>query len=134
MKTLWFIRGVSGSGKSTIANLIKEMTNAPISEADDFRYVDGVYTYSAGGNYLAHKKCYEQTANNLSSGFEHVVVSNTSTRSSDVTKYKKLAETYGYRFISLVVENYHETGNTHGVQEEVLVKMQSQLRNSLKLM
>lgn len=133
-KTLWFVRGVSGSGKSTVAGMLRQhLPDAEGTEADDFRYVDGQYVYNESGNYEAHKGCFEFVKNSIQNGFHNVVVSNTSTRRRDVKKYRDLAVENGYNFISIVVENYHETGNVHGVHEEVLCKMEAQLLGSLKL-
>lgn len=133
MKKFWFIRGVSGAGKSTVADLISSMAGVTHVEADQFRYVDGQYKYTPEGNHLAHKGCFNRAKDFVLGGAENVVVSNTSTRSRDVEKYKDLAEQNGYMFISLVVENYHETGNTHGVPEETLCGMEKQLLGSIKL-
>lgn len=133
-KTLWFVRGVSGAGKSTVASKLKTyLPDADSVEADDFRYVNGEYVYDEKGNFHAHQGCFNQTKALLDTGLHNVVVSNTSTRRRDVKKYRDLAVSCGYNFISIVVENYHETGNVHGVQEEVLCKMEAQLLRSLKL-
>jgi hypothetical protein len=50
--------------------------------------------------------------------------------------YYKLAEQYGYRVTSLVVENRHDSGeetNIHGVDKSTLDKMEIRLKNSIKL-
>ena len=133
-KILWFVRGVSGSGKSTVAKALREQLPFGCgTEADDFRYIDGEYAWDRVPNYIAHRKCYDTAKEYLTDGRQNVVVSNTSTRTKDVRKYKKLAEEFGYLFISIVVENYHETGNTHGVPEDTLVDMENKLRGSIKL-
>lgn len=133
-KILWFVRGVSGAGKSTVAKALREQLPFGCgTEADDFRYIDGEYAWDRVPNYIAHRKCYDTAKEYLTDGRQNVVVSNTSTRAKDVRKYKTLAEEFGYLFISIVVENYHETGNTHGVPEDTLVDMENKLRNSIKL-
>ena len=63
----------------------------------------------------------------------NVVVANTSTRSKDVNWYKNYAQRNGYRFISIIVENHHETGNVHGVPEETLCRMEQEILGSIKL-
>lgn len=133
-KILWFVRGVSGAGKSTVAKALREQLPFGCgTEADDFRYIDGEYAWDKVPNYIAHRKCYDTAKEYLTDGRQNVVVSNTSTRTKDVRKYKNLADEFGYLFISIVVENYHETGNTHGVPEDTLVDMENKLRNSIKL-
>lgn len=134
VKTLWLVRGVSGSGKSTVAKeLTKHLPFATGTEADNFRYIDGVYAWDKVSNYYAHQKCQQEVQGALEFGFENVVVSNTSTKARDVRKYKELAEGYGYRFISIIVENYHETGNVHDVSEDTLCKMEHALKSNMKL-
>lgn len=133
-KILWFVRGVSGAGKSTVAKTLREQLPFGCgTEADDFRYIDGEYAWDKVPNYVAHRKCYDQAKEYMIDGRQNVVVSNTSTMKRDVKKYKKLAEEFGYQFISIVVENYHETGNTHGVPEETLQEMEMCLLHSIKL-
>lgn len=133
-KILWFVRGVSGAGKSTVARVLREQLPFGCgTEADDFRYIDGEYAWDKVPNYIAHRKCYDQAKTYMIDGRQNVVVSNTSTMKRDVKKYKKLAEESGYQFISIVVENYHETGNTHGVPEETLQEMEMCLLHSIKL-
>lgn len=133
-KILWFVRGVSGAGKSTVARVLREQLPFGCgTEADDFRYIDGEYAWDKVPNYIAHRKCYDQAKAYMIDGRQNVVVSNTSTMKRDVKKYKKLAEEFGYQFISIVVENYHETGNTHGVPEETLQEMEMCLLHSIKL-
>lgn len=134
IKTLWLIRGVSGAGKSTVADILKlYLPQGCSTEADKFRYVDGVYSYKDVPNHYAHGNCKREVKGWLKSGMKNIVVSNTSCRRKDVNGYKNLAEKYGYRFISLIVENYHESGNTHGVSDDVLEVMESDLRESIKL-
>jgi hypothetical protein len=53
--------------------------------------------------------------------YEHkVVVSNTFTQEWEMTPYFELAEKYGYRVHSLIVENRHKGVNEHGVPEDKL--------------
>lgn len=132
-KTLVLIRGVSGSGKSTLAETITR-GEYPFIEADQYWYdSEGNYNFDYKKLHLAHKDCQERTVKALESGIELVVVSNTSTRTKDVNQYKEFAEEYGYRFTSIVCENRNETKNIHEVPEEALVKMENQLRESIRL-
>lgn len=134
VKNFWLIRGVSGAGKSTVADLLRMyLPDGVNTEADKFRYIDGVYAYRDVPNHYAHGNCKREVRQWLEEGMSNIVVSNTSCRRKDVNMYKNMAEKYGYRFISIVVENYHESGNTHGVTDEVLEQMEGQLRESIKL-
>jgi phenolic acid decarboxylase len=65
--------------------------------------------------------------------YEHspVVVSNTFTQEWEMEEYYKLAERYGYRVHSLIVENRHGGVNEHGVPDDKLEQMRD--RFSVKL-
>lgn len=134
VKTLWLIRGVSGSGKSTVAEMLGYYLPSAIStEADKFRYIDGKYAWDKVPNHVAHLGCRKDIRKAVDDGMYHIVVSNTSTRNKDVNWYKNFAKEHGYRFMSLIVENYHETGNTHGVPEDTLCRMEQEILGSIKL-
>lgn len=124
MPTLYLIRGVPGSGKSSLA---EEMLNGLMVyyhyEADmyfmrDFR--DYRWNPAELGN--AHKWCQEQTERRLSDGYS-VAVSNTSTTEAEVETYRKIAEACNARFVSLVVESRHDAKNIHGVPPEKVEQM-----------
>jgi phenolic acid decarboxylase len=64
--------------------------------------------------------------------YEHkVVVSNTFTQEWEMEAYYKLAEMYGYRVYSLIVENRHGGVNEHGVPQETLTKMRDRFEVKL---
>lgn len=134
MKTMWFIRGVSGAGKSHVSEVMAQFfPNGQKFEADQFRYVDGVYTHDHKKNPEVHFKCRQAVKDAIESGVDNIIVANTSCRAADVKRYKSIADEAGYKFISLVVENYHETGDVHNVPSEAKQVMASQLSKSIKL-
>jgi hypothetical protein len=47
-----------------------------------------------------------------------IVVSNTFTQEWEMAAYYELAEKYGYRVTSIIVENRHDGKNIHGVPED----------------
>jgi hypothetical protein len=65
--------------------------------------------------------------------YPEIVVSNTFTQEWELADYYKLAEQYGYKVFSLIVENRHGGKDVHGVPEEKLVQMETNLRNNIKL-
>lgn len=129
---LILIRGVSGSGKTSLALLFP---NSFIAEADNFFMTpDGSYDFDYSRIADAHRVCKLDAMEALKSGkFLNVVVSNTSTRESDVKYYKELAKEYGATFFSLVVEKRHGGKDHHGVPEKVKVNQEALLRGSIKL-
>lgn len=134
-KTLWLVRGVSGAGKSTVAEMLGYyLPSAVMAEADQFRYIDGEYAWDKVPNHVAHSGCRKAVKKAVEEdGMHNVIVANTSTRSKDVNWYKNYAQRNGYRFISIIVENHHETGNVHGVPEETLCRMEQEILGSIKL-
>ena len=52
-----------------------------------------------------------------------IVVSNTFTQEWEMEPYYKMAESWGYRVYSIIVENRHGGVNVHGVPEDKLQTM-----------
>jgi adenylate kinase family enzyme len=88
MPTLTIIRGLPGSGKSTIAKKISEQTGAQWFEADKFftNETTGEYNFDASLLSDAHQWCQLSSYKQLRDGND-VVVSNTFTRSWEYSKY-----------------------------------------------
>ena len=132
MKELYVLRGLPGSGKSTIAKMIVGNKDYCHKEADMY-FVDreGNYKFNPSEIKLAHMWCQNEVE--LLFNYEHspVVVSNTFTQEWEMEVYHKLAEKYGYRVYSLIVENRHGGVNEHGVPEEKLEQMKNRFEIKL---
>ena len=135
-KVLTLVRGLPGSGKSTFANFI--WNDYAICEADKFFYdKEGNYNFDAIKLRYAHEWCREQVEirmkdNQLNEQFyTHIVVSNTFTKEWEMKPYFDLAERYGYRVYSLIVENRHGGVNEHGVPAEKLEQMKNRFEVKL---
>ena len=130
--TLYLIRGVCGSGKSTFAYELWDSGLVDrIFEADQyFTGDDGNYAFDAAKLAEAHKICQEKTKEFLKFG-RSVAVSNTSTTEKEVETYAKIAEEFGAKFISIVVENRHGGSNIHNVPPEKIEQIKK--RFSIKL-
>lgn len=132
-KTLIILRGVSGAGKSTVADMLAEGL-WPICEADKFHYTeDGVYDWKPENIQAAHKWCQDQVKEMMEWKFRKIILSNTSTSEKELKPYLDLAAENGYRVISLVVENRHGNDSIHNVPQETRDAQEHRLRNSLKL-
>jgi len=146
MKTLFLIRGISGSGKSTAANLLSENGRYPVLSADMyFEDSDGNYNWNPSKLKDAHAWCKEEARKWMNRGFEamtckfpiadspsyKIFVANTFTQEWEMEEYFKLAEQYGYQVVSLIVENRHGNKNIHNVPDEKVQQMKERFQIQL---
>jgi predicted kinase len=123
--TLYLVRGVPGSGKSSLAmTLFNSGVVDCCFEADEGMMQDGVYVFNPALLPKVHAVCQSKTTSALLEGF-NVAVSNTSVTEKEVKTYQCIAEQIGANFISLVVENRHGCTNIHGVPDEKINQMKS---------
>lgn len=132
MHTLYLIRGLPGSGKSSFAlELWKTDFVDVFYEADQYFTIEtGEYRFDTTKIASAHEWCQRKVRQALLNG-SNVAVSNTSTTEKEVEVYRKMAEDCGAQFISLIVENRHGNKSVHDVPEVTLERMKN--RFSIKL-
>jgi predicted kinase len=126
MKELFLLRGLPGAGKSTLA---KSLGGKHI-EADMYFIDNGEYKFDASKLKAAHEWCRNNVEHIMTFG-KNVVVSNTFTQEWEMQPYYDLAEQYGYRVYSLIVENRHEGINQHGVPADKLEQMKNRFEIKL---
>lgn len=124
IKELFLLRGVSNAGKSTLA---KSLGGINI-EADMYFINNGEYKFDASKLKQAHSWCQSQTGTWMSTdgqqvNVDRIVVSNTFTQEWEMKPYFEMAEKYGYRVYSLIVEKRHNNFNSHNVPDEKLNEM-----------
>jgi predicted kinase len=125
MKTLYLLRGLPGAGKSTLASQLADSH----FEADMyFTNENGQYLFNSSEIKKAHAWCQSEVhtamiLNHTTGDNEKIVVSNTFTQGWEMEPYYKLAESYGYRVFSIIVENRHGGENQHGVPEDKIEAM-----------
>ena len=100
-KYIVIIRGLSGAGKTTLADIICGNNDACVTiAADDYFYnEDGVYEFDAEQLRDAHDWCKTETESCMTQGFKTIVVHNTFTRRWEVEPYIQLASKHNYRVI-----------------------------------
>lgn len=128
-KTLILLRGLPGSGKSTVAKLFPK---APHYEADMyFMDADGNYKFDPTQLKMAHNWCAIQTQKAMLDEYPVIVVSNTFTQKWEMDTYYGLADMHGYQVASLIVENRHGGENIHGVPADKLEIMKNRFEIKL---
>ena len=128
MKELILLRGLPGSGKSTLAKAIGGLH----FEADMY-FVDENGNYNFDGSQIkdAHAWCQNKVRISMETGVEKIVVSNTFTQEWEMKEYYDMAEKYGYRVYSIIVENRHGGTNQHGVPADRLEIMKNRFEVKL---
>jgi len=122
---LVLIRGLPGSGKSTMASA---MTTHRHLEADMFfTDLNGAYLYDASKIKAAHEWCQTNAKWALDRG-ESVVVSNTFTRRFEMEPYFEIAKAFGIEL--RIIEATGNWPNVHGVPTEVVEKMRKRWEKS----
>ncbi len=132
---LILLRGIPGSGKTTIAGIILQCpTNRDpeILSADDFFYNDkGEYNFDSSKIREAHNYCQFRCSERMRQEISRIVVANTFTEEWEMKVYYDMAERYKYRVHTLIVENRHGGENVHGVPLEKLQQMKNRFEIKL---
>ena len=100
-------------------------------EADMFFIKDGEYKFDGSKLKTAHNWCQDVVEHWMDENKPKIVVSNTFTQEWEMDYYYKLAERFGYRVYSVIVENRHGGVNEHGVPEEKLEQMKNRFEIKL---
>ena len=133
---LFLVRGLPGSGKTSFASAI--WNDYAVCEADKFFYdKEGNYNFDPSKLKEAHTWCKNQVETrmidhqNNQQYYPEIAVSNTFTQEWEMEDYFKLAEKYGYKVVSLIIENRHGGQNVHGVPEDKLQIMKNRFQIKL---
>ena len=126
MKTLYIVRGLPGSGKSSLA---KKLTELVYSADDFFTNKKGEYNFNAKLLGKAHEWCWGKVRDAMFIGANAVAVANTFTQAWEAEKYYQIAEEYGYSVF--VIECQNDFGNVHDVPQESIDAMKKRWEKDL---
>lgn len=132
-KTVYIMRGLPGSGKSTYTK--KNFPDATVCSADSFFMNEGEYRFDPSKLAWAHQQCQEyfSAAVEVFNDFE-VVVDNTNTTSKEMKFYIEKALENHYNVVILefyVTPEVSAARNTHGVPLEAIKRMAQRLANPI---
>ena len=133
MKELFLLRGLPGSGKSTLA---KSLGGIRLEADQYFEDADGNYVFDASKLKNAHNYCQSQCrawmkTDGKQVNVDRIVVSNTFTQEWEMQSYCDMANEYGYKVFSIIVENRHGGVNEHGVPDDKLEQMKNRFEVKL---
>jgi predicted kinase len=133
MKELFLLRGLPGSGKSTLA---KSLGGIHLEADQYFIDANGEYKFDATKLKNAHNYCQTQCGawmgtDGAQVNVDRIVISNTFTQEWEMKSYYDMAERFGYKVFSLIVENRHDGVNEHGVPAEKLEQMKNRFEVKL---
>jgi len=97
------MRGLPGSGKSTVVKKIKQKYPEAVScSADDYFYTNGVYEFQREKIKDAHAYCQQKTEEHCKLLTRLLIIDNTHVQKWEATPYFKLANKY--RYLAVLVE------------------------------
>jgi predicted kinase len=129
------MRGLPGSGKSTIARQIKSQfpDNTVIVSADDYFITEKGYVFDKNKLGAAHTYCFFKFNEAVKLG-TNVIVDNTNLSEREYSKYLECASGYGYSPTVITVETslndeQLHLRNTHGVPVESIKRMRERMKH-----
>jgi len=131
-KTLYIIRGLPGSGKSTLGEKLADSYTDYHPKfggikyhsyaADDWFYdEDGNYNFNPEELLEAHEECHSRVMGAMMNDEDNICVCNTFSQRWEAEPYFKLANSYGYT--PVVIECQNNFKSVHNVPLESVARM-----------
>ena len=126
---LILIRGLPGSGKTTLANQLMyhfmHLTEAKMFEADMYFMQNGKYVFDRKLLGHAHKWCQDSTDDWLSKDGT-AIVSNTFTTVRELSPYFEIAKKY--EIVPTVYACQNDWGSIHNVPLDTMISMKNRFQ------
>ena len=139
MNTAVIPRGIPGSGKSTLTNLLMELASKnnfsfSVHSTDALLYVNGVYTFVPEKMGYMHNLNYQNFQKSVDDGVNLIVVDNTNIMPKDFMRYVDYAKGKGYRIAEARFHpdslEEHTKRNVHSVPAEAVQRMYERFQNT----
>ena len=126
-RKIFIVRGIPGSGKTTLAKSIAKKYNTKEFEADHYLLnKEGKYEYDKGKLAYAHSKC-------ITEGFRHlqknhaVVFANTFIRKSEIEFYAKYMKEHNINAEVYIAQPNFAGKTLHNVPQEEIKRMEQEM-------
>lgn len=124
MKTIIFIRGLPGTGKSTLAKKLSSKFKTKHFEADQYMVNDeGEYDFNPSRLFEVHRSCLNDGMKHLKKN-DTVIFSNTFVTTKDFKSYVNYIEKHHPDANIEIHEPAYKGTSIHGVPKETLDRMQ----------
>jgi predicted kinase len=141
-KVVVIMRGVPGSGKSTVTNILKGLYNPEIAPShisihstDDYFMRNGRYEWNRAELFQAHEWNKKEFEFAVRSSMHCVVVDNTNLTQKEYKPYIEMARKHGWKVVAVVFEpsdiSIHAQRNIHSVPVESIMNMMTKLTNNI---
>lgn len=137
MHTLFLVRGLPGSGKTTFAEALASPGD-PMFAADDYFMVDEEYKFDGRKLAEAHAHCQEGCSVAMYREIPVIVVHNTFVARWEMEAYIRMAEKFDYRVTVVSIFDGGLTDDelfargTHGVPLEAIKRMRANYEHDWK--
>ena len=127
-KTAFIIRGLPGSGKSSVAELLASTSESSvIHSTDNYHMINGRYKFNKEMLWVYHQRNLEAFEKSCKKGIKIVICDNTNIKKSFYSKYVRTAKKYGYKVFIITVGDFNASEcwrhNRHGVPLKVVRSM-----------